>query len=45
MDMPSYSAAPLIAGGCLRIILLIFLFLLLSFFGLSILGSLLMVSY
>ncbi len=39
MGMPSYPAAPAIAGGCLRILLLIFLFLLLSFFGLSMLGN------
>lgn len=45
MDMPSYSAAPPIAGGCLRFVLLIVLFLMLSFFGLSILGSWLMFSF
>ena len=36
---PGYSVAPLIAGGCLRFLLLVFLFLLLSFFGLSMMGS------
>lgn len=45
MDMPSYSAAPVIAGGCLRFVLLIFLFLLLSFFGLQMLGSWLLFSF
>jgi len=43
--MPSYSAAPVIAGGCLRFVLLIFLFLLLSFFGLQMLGSWLLFSF
>ena len=38
--VPTYSVAPHIAGGCLRFVLLLLLFLLLSFFGLSMLGSL-----
>ena len=38
--VPTYSAAPLIAGGCLRSVLLLLLFLMLSFLGLSILGNL-----
>ncbi len=45
MGTPGYSVAPLIAGGCLRFVLLIFLFLLLSFFGLSMMGSWLMFGF
>jgi hypothetical protein len=42
---PGYSVAPVIAGGCLRFVLLVFLFLLLSFFGLSMMGSWLMFGF
>jgi hypothetical protein len=37
--MPGYSAAPSIAGGCLKFVVLIFLFLMLTFFWLSMLGG------
>lgn len=45
LEMPSHSVAPLIAGGCLRMVLMIFLFFLLTFFGLSFLGSFLMLGH
>ena len=45
MGTPGYSVAPVIAGGCLRFVLLVFLFLLLSFFGLSMMGSWLMFGF
>ena len=46
-DIPplGYSPAPVIAGGCLRFVLLIVLFFLLSFFGLSMMGSWLMLGF
>ena len=43
--VPTYSVAPLIAGGCLRFVLLLLLFLLLSFLGLSIVGNLFILGF
>ena len=39
VDMPSYSAGSMIAGGCLRVMVIIFLMLTLSYCTLSFLGS------
>jgi hypothetical protein len=39
VDMPGYSAGPILAGGCLRVVVIIFLMLTLSYCSLSFLGS------
>ena len=39
VDMPGYSAGPILAGGCLRVVVIIFLMLTLSYCTLSFLGS------
>jgi hypothetical protein len=44
-DLDSHSVGFQIAGGCLRSVLLIILFLMLSLFALSMLGSLFMFNY
>jgi hypothetical protein len=45
VEVDGYSTAPQIGGGCLRFVVLVFLFLMLGLFGLSMLGDWLLFSY